>query len=160
VGRIGNRFRRDVRAFAAAHGIPVLRLKKPDRTRWDDRRLDHVRPYLERAEREVRFGVVAIIACQEFQRVLSARNRAKNPGAVSFEFFTADRRVGVYYFVLRRRVRPRLHQDLHLLPLHGEGVAQGHQWARHRAERAVIAFTALSNGFQSCPESAPVAGAL
>ena len=42
--RIGNRFRREVKAFAAEHNVPVLTLKKPDRTRWDDRKIDHVRP--------------------------------------------------------------------------------------------------------------------
>jgi hypothetical protein len=39
----------------------VLHLKKPDRSRWDDRKLDHVRPHLDRAAREGRFGVVAIV---------------------------------------------------------------------------------------------------
>ena len=45
--KIGNRFRREVKAFAEEHNIPMLRLKKPDRTRWDDRKLDHVRPHLD-----------------------------------------------------------------------------------------------------------------
>jgi hypothetical protein len=76
LGGIGNRFRRDVRRYIDANRIPVLRLKTPDRTRWDDRKLDHVRPYLEAAERERRFGVVAIVACEEFQWVFSARNRS------------------------------------------------------------------------------------
>jgi hypothetical protein len=40
-----------------------------------------VRPYLERAEREGRFGVVAIVACREFQWVFSARNRSRKPGS-------------------------------------------------------------------------------
>ena len=53
--------------------MPVLRLKKPDRTRWDDRKLDHVRPYLEGRGRG-RYGVVAIVAAQEFQWVFSAKN--------------------------------------------------------------------------------------
>lgn len=44
----------------------MLRLKKPDRTRWDDRKLDHVRPHLDAAEAKGRFGVVAIVAGQEF----------------------------------------------------------------------------------------------
>ena len=48
IEKIGNRFRRDVKGFAAAKNIPILSLKKPDRSRWDDRKLDHVRPYLER----------------------------------------------------------------------------------------------------------------
>lgn len=85
LGSIGNRFRRDVRRFADDHGTPVLMLKTPDRSRWDDRKLDHVRPFLEAAEREGRFGVVAIVAGQEFQWVFSARNRGKGK-AVWFEF--------------------------------------------------------------------------
>ena len=40
--QIGNRFVRDVKAFAADNGIPILRLTKPDRSRWDDRKIDHV----------------------------------------------------------------------------------------------------------------------
>jgi hypothetical protein len=94
----GNRFVREVKAFAAASAVPVLRLAKPDRSRWDDRKLDHVRPHLERAEREGRFGVVAIVASQEFQWVFGGRNRAEKPGAVMFAFDKAERRVGVYYF--------------------------------------------------------------
>lgn len=74
LGPIGNRFRREVRALAAEHEIPILALKKPDRSRWDDRKLDHVRPYFEAAERDGRYGVVAIVACHEFQRVISGRD--------------------------------------------------------------------------------------
>ncbi|HZA85056.1 MAG TPA: hypothetical protein VFC13_26850 [Actinomycetes bacterium] len=54
--RIGDRFRQAVAAFAQQQGIPLLRLKRPDRTRWDDRKLDHVRPHLEQAQREGRCG--------------------------------------------------------------------------------------------------------
>lgn len=96
--KIGNRFRRDVKAFAAEHQIPILHLRKPDRTRFDDRKLDHVRPYLEAAEAEGRFGVVAIVATQEFAWVFSAKNRSSTPGVVSFDFVKEDRRVGMYYF--------------------------------------------------------------
>jgi len=95
--KIGNRFRREVKAFAAEHNVPVLTLKKPDRTRWDDRKLDHVRPYLERAEAEHRTGVVAIVQAQEFQWVFSAKNRSSTPGLVRFEFVKEERRVGIYY---------------------------------------------------------------
>ncbi len=41
--KIGNRFRSEVDRFAAGSGVPVLHLKKPDRSCWDDRKLDHVR---------------------------------------------------------------------------------------------------------------------
>ena len=96
--KIGNRFRAEVKAFAAREAIPVLRLTKPDRTRWDDRKLDHVRPYLDRAEREGRFGVVAIVAAQEFQFVYSAARRSGDGGGVYFVFSKEERRVGIYYF--------------------------------------------------------------
>jgi len=91
--RIGNRFRRDVKAYAQRHGILVLALKKPDRTRWDDRKLDHVRPYLAAAERAGRFGVVAIVSAQEFQWVFGARDVATQPGAVCYAFDKSERRV-------------------------------------------------------------------
>jgi hypothetical protein len=80
--KIGNRFRKDVHAFAATHEIPLLRLKRPNRSRWDDRKLDHVRLYLEAAERDARFGVVFIKVCTYFPyRIkvwLSGHARAKH----------------------------------------------------------------------------------
>ena len=86
--RMGNRFRRDVQAFATNNGVPILALKKPDRTRWDDRKLDHVRPYFDKARAEGRSGVVAIVSALEFQWVFNGKNRSKTPGAVSFDFVT------------------------------------------------------------------------
>jgi len=50
----------------------VLRRKTPDRSRWGDRKLDYVRPQLQRAEGPIR--VVALIVAEEFQYVWSARN--------------------------------------------------------------------------------------
>ena len=41
--RIGDRFRDAVRVFAEANGVPILHLNTPDRSRWDDRKVDHVR---------------------------------------------------------------------------------------------------------------------
>ena len=84
MGQIGNRFVAAVKRFAAANQIPILRLGTPDRSRWDDRKLDHVRPHLDQAERDGRFGVVAIVSGQEFAHVFSARNQATKPGAVWF----------------------------------------------------------------------------
>jgi hypothetical protein len=79
--RIGDRFREAVAAFAQERGVPLLRLKRPDRTRWGDRKLDHVRPHLEQAQREGRCGVVAIVAAQEVQKVFMATSGAKAPTA-------------------------------------------------------------------------------
>jgi hypothetical protein len=153
LGAIGNRFRRDVKRFAADRGIPILQLGKPDRSRWDDRKLDHVRPLLAAAEREQRFGVVAIIACQEFQWVISARNRATKPKAVCFEFFKEERRVGVYYFyVLDPDFGPGFIKICTYFPYPAKVWVNGHEWAKRQADREGIDYTALSNGFAACPE--------
>jgi hypothetical protein len=153
LGAIGNRFRRDVKRFADAHQIPILKLKTPDRSRWDDRKLDHVRPYLQAAERERRFGVVAIVAGQEFQRVFSARNRSKTPGVVSFEFFAEQRRVGVYYFyILDPDFGPAFIRLCTYFPYPARVWLNGHEWSKRQADHAGIAYHALSNGFASCPD--------
>jgi hypothetical protein len=153
LGKIGNRFRREVSAFARERGIPVLHLAKPDRSRWGDRKLDHVRGYLEQAEREGRFGVVAIVACQEFQWVFSARDRAGHAKAASFQYFKEDRRVGIYYFyILDPDFGPGFIKLCTYCPWPGKVWLNGHEWVKRQARRQGIAFTALHNGFASCEE--------
>lgn len=153
LGPIGNRFRVAVKRFAAEQEIPILTLKKPDRTRWDDRKLDHVRPHLERAEREGRFGVVAIVSGQEFQWVFGARNRAEAPGAVCYAFTKAERRVGVYYFyLLDPEWGPGFIKICTYFPYPAKVWLNGHEWAKRQAAKAGIAFGALGNGFASCDE--------
>ncbi len=154
--KIGNRFRKEVAAFAAEKQVPILQLKKPDRTRWDDRKLDHVRPYLTKAEAEGRTGVVAIVSAQEFQRVFSAKNRATTPGAVSFDFVKEERRVGTYYFyVLDAQFGPGFIKVCTYFPYPAKVWLNGHEWAKRQARRAGIGFSELANGFASCenPES-------
>ena len=151
----GNRFRREVKAFADGHGIPILRLKKPDRTRWDDRKLDHVRPHLERAERVGRFGVVAIVTTQEFQWVFSAKNRSPKPGVVSYDFVKEQRRVGVYYFyILDPSFGPGFIKICTYFPYPAKVWCNGHEWAKRQADAAGVAYTALANGFSTCEHPA------
>ena len=148
--KIGNRFRRDVKAFAAEHEVPILQLKKPDRTRWDDRKLDHVGPYLEAAEAEGRFGVVAIVSTQEFAWVFSAKNRSSTPGVVSFDFVKEDRRVGMYYFyVLDPEFGPGFIRVCTYFPYPSRVWVNGHEWAKRQAAREHIGFSELANGFAS-----------
>jgi hypothetical protein len=151
--KIGNRFRREVKAFAAEHDVPVLALKKPDRTRWDDRKLDHVRPYLERAEAEHRTGVVAIVQAQEFQWVFSAKNRSSTPGLVSFDFVKEERRVGIYYFyVLDAEFGPGFIKICTYFPYPAKVWLNGHEWAKRQARREGPSFGELANGFSSCED--------
>jgi len=151
--KIGSGFRRDVRRFAERNDIPILRLKKPDRARWDDRKLDHVRPYLERAEAEGRFGVVAIVAVQEFASVFSAKNRTKEKGVPWFDFAKEQRRVGVYYFyVYDREFGPGFVKIVTYFPYPAKVWVNGHEWAKRQAARAGIGFSSLANGFAACAD--------
>ena len=153
--KISNRFRRDVKAFAAEYQVPILRLKKPDRTRWDDRKLDHVRPYLDKAEAEGRSGVVAIVAAQEFQWVFSAKNRSSKPGVASFDFIKEDRRVGMYYFyILDQEFGPGFIKICTYFPYPTKVWLNGHEWAKRQARREGIDFSELANGFASCGDPA------
>ncbi len=151
--QIGNRFCRDVKAFAAANGIPILKLKKPDRSRWDDRKIDHVHPYVEAAEAEGRFGVVAIVSAQEFQWVFGGRNRSDTPGVASFEFTKSSRRVGTYYFyVLDPDFGVGFIKICTYFPYPAKVWVNGHEWAKRQLDHQGVPFTALANGFASCED--------
>jgi hypothetical protein len=153
--RIGDRFRQAVAAFAQGQGIPLLRLKRPDRTRWDDRKLDHVRPHLEQAQREGRYGVVAIVAAQEVQKVFMGYQRGKDTHgkAVNFGFDKADRAVTVYYFyVLDADFGPGFIKLCSYFPYPAKVWLNGHEWAKRQAAKAGLAVTELANGFAACEQ--------
>jgi hypothetical protein len=155
--RIGDRFRRAVVAFAQEQGIPLLRLKRPDRTRWDDRKLDHVRPHLEQAEREGRCGVVAIVAAQEVQKVFMGYQRGKDTHgkAVNFGFDKADRAVTVYYFyILDTDFGPGFIKLCSYFPYPAKVWLNGHEWAKRQAATAGLVVTELANGFAACDQPA------
>ena len=135
--------------MAEDSGIPVLRLKKPDRTRWDDRKLDHVRPYLAAAEHDGRYGVVAVVTAQEFQWVFSGRD-SRGSG---FTLFKEQRRVGVYYFyILDPDFGPGFIKICTYFPYPAKVWVNGHEWAKCQAAQAGIGFRALANGFAACDE--------
>ena len=69
--------------------------------------------------------------------------------------------VGVLRLHLGRQDGQRVHQDLHLFPVSGQGFPypvkawiNGHEWAKRQALAAGIGFTALSSGFASCDDPA------
>jgi hypothetical protein len=155
LGQISNRFRAQTRRFVRERRIPMLRLGAPDRRRWDDRKLDHVRPLLEAAEREGRFGVVALVVTEEFQRVWSARNRSRKPGVASLDFFFEKRRVGAYYFyILDPEFGPAFIKICTYAPWTARVWVNGHEWAKRQALRDGLGFIELHNGFGSCSDPA------
>jgi hypothetical protein len=93
--KIGLRFRRAVAEFAAANDIAVVRFAK------GERKLEVMRPHLDRVVREGRCGVAAIGVAQEFQRVFTGttyHRDADGAGVPRFAYHKADRRVTAYYF--------------------------------------------------------------
>lgn len=74
VEKIGTRFWDRVAAFARRNGVPVVRFAR------DDRKIDVMRPYLERQAATGRSGVAAVGVAQEFQNVFSASTHASAGG--------------------------------------------------------------------------------
>ena len=89
---IGEKFRRDIKGWAQANGIPLVSFKA------GDRKADVMAPFLDAAAASGRSQVVAIGCAQEFQLVWTARRRATDPGACpQFSFTKEQRRVSVFY---------------------------------------------------------------
>ena len=116
---IGEKFRQDIRDWAQANGIPVIRFTA------GQRKAEVMAPYLDAAVAG-RSQVVAVGCAQEFQLVWTARKRDTDPGGCpQFSFTKEQRRVSVFYiYIFDERMGPRVHQGLHLLPVSGQGVGE------------------------------------
>jgi hypothetical protein len=89
---IGEKFRRDIKGWAQANGIPLITFKA------GDRKADVMAPFLDAAAASGRSQVAAIGCAQEFQLVWTARKRDTDPGGCpQFSFTREQRRVSVFY---------------------------------------------------------------
>jgi hypothetical protein len=147
---IGEKFRRDVRAWAQANGIPLIRFAA------GDRKADVMASYLDAAAATGRSQVVAVGCAQEFQRVWTARKRDTDPGLCpQFSFTKEQRRVSVFYvYIFDERMGPGFIKICSYFPYPVKVWVNGHEWAKRQAMAAGIGFTALSNGFASCEDPA------
>jgi len=150
--RIGLGFRKAVTDFAAEHDIPVVRFAK------GQRKVEVMRPYLERLERQGRTGVAAIGVAQEFQRVFTGTTHHADEGGGDvprFSYAKADRRVTAYYFYLvDEAFGPAFIKICAYFPYPVKIWLNGHEYAKRRAADAGIAFTELDNGFASTDDPA------
>jgi len=148
--QIGTRFRQAVARFAEANDIPMVKFKK------GMRKIDVMRPLLQRAARTGRSQVVAIGWAQEFQHVWDARKRGTDPSRPpQFSFAMAERRVTCYYFYLwDEGFGPAFIKVCAYFPYPVKVWLNGHEWAKRQLARAGIGFSELSNGFASCQEPA------
>jgi hypothetical protein len=146
---IGEAFRGSVASYAQANAIPVIKFK------GEDRKIERMRPYLERAAASGRSQVAAIGVAQEFQNVFSATEKQAPNQIPWFAFTKADRRVTCYSFYLwDEDFGPAFLELCAYFPYPGKVWVNGHEWAKRQAINAGIAFTELSNGFASCLQPA------
>jgi hypothetical protein len=150
--KIGLRFRKAVAEFAREHDITVIRFAK------GERKLEVMRPYLDRLIGEGRTGVAAIGMAQEFQRVFTGTTYHPEPdgaGLPRFGYHKADRRVTAYYFYLVDEVfGPAFVKVCAYFPYPIKIWLNGHEYTKRAATVAGIGFTELDNGFASTDDPA------
>jgi hypothetical protein len=150
--RIGLRFRKAVTEFAAEGDIPVIRFAK------GDRKLEVMRPYLDRLARTGGTGVAAIGVAQEFQRVFTGTTYHPDEGGEGlprFGYAKADRRVTAYYFYLvDEAFGPAFIKVCAYFPYPVKIWLNGHEYAKRQAVAAGITFTELDNGFATTEDPA------
>jgi len=146
----GIAFRRAVENYARANDIAWVRFAK------GDRKLDVMRPHLDRLAREGRVGVAAIGVAQEFQRVFTGTtHRSEGGGAPHFSYTKTDRRVTAYYFYLvDEAFGPGFVKVCAYFPYPVKIWLNGHEYAKRAAAKAGIGFTALANGFAATDDAA------
>ena len=145
----GTQFRAAVESFARSNAIPWVRFAKTDR------KIDVMRPLIDKAARSGRSQVVAVGVAQEFQRVFTATKGQTGAGMVWFDFAKVQRRTTCYYFYLwDEDFGPAFIKLCAYFPYPGKVWINGHEWAKRQAAKAAIGFTELSNGFASCDDPA------
>jgi hypothetical protein len=153
---IGEKFRKDIKSWALANGIPLITFKS------GERKAEVMAPYLDAAAATGRSQVAAVGCAQEFQLVWTARKRATDPGACpQFSFAKEQRRVSVFYvYIFDEQMGPGFIKICSYFPYPVKVWVNGHEWAKRQAAAAGTGFTALSNGFASAEDPAGLQGHL
>jgi hypothetical protein len=149
LGKIGRAYVAAIDRFALDNEIPVVRFCK------GESKEEAARPYLERAAREGRFGVVMIGVAQERASVWRGWRDGGSDGHPHFEFGRQSAFVNHYYFYLRDRDwGPAFVKTMAYAPYPIWIYLNGHEWAKRQAERQGLRFEALDNGFRSSADAA------
>src|ERR1700686_1638414 len=153
LGKISQAYVRAINRFAGKHKIPVVHFKKGESKEQTARR------YMQKAEREGRFGVVLIGVAQE---KASAWRGYRAGGSASHPHFSY-RRMSVfpnYYYVYVRDPEwgPAFVKTIAYAPWPVWIYLNGHEWAKRQAAKRGIEFEALDNGFRSVADEVALAG--
>jgi hypothetical protein len=152
LGRIGRGYVEAVDRFALDHEIPVVRFAKRACKE------DVARPYLRRAERDGRDGVVLIGVAQEKAYAWRGWRDGGNDEHPHFEFGRQAVYVNHYYFyIYDRDWGPGFVKTNAYAPYPVWVYLNGHEWAKRQAARQGIDFRALDNGFAACADATALA---
>lgn len=149
LGKIGSAYVRALERFAARDRVPVVRFRKGESKELVARR------YMQKAERDGRFGVVMIGIAQE---KASAWKGYRQGGSDAHPHF-CYRRMSVFpnYFYIYIRDRewgPAFIKTIAYAPYPVWIYLNGHEWAKRQAAKRGIAFEALDNGFRAVEDAA------
>jgi hypothetical protein len=153
LGKQGRAYREAIERFAAREGIPVVRFEKRESKE------ERARPYLERAQREGRFGVVMIGVAQEKTLAWRGWRRGGSDSHPHFEFGRQSTFPNHYYFYLYDRDwGPAFVKCCSYAPFPVWVCLNGHEWAKRQAQRRGLRFEALDNGFRACTDPVALGG--
>ena len=152
LGKQGRAYVRAIELYAAEHEIPVVRFRK------GESKEETARPYLDRAEREGRTGVVMIGVAQEKASVWRGWRAGGSDGHPHFEFGRQSAFPNHYYiYLLDPDWGPAFVKTLAYAPFPVWLCLNGHEWAKRQARKRGIGFEALDNGFRSTDDAAALA---
>jgi hypothetical protein len=135
--------------FALDNDLPVIRFKK------GERKEDVLARHFRAAEREGRFGVVAIGIAQEKASVWRGWRHGGSDDHPHFEFSRQTAHINHFYFYIRdREWGPSFIKTNAYAPFAVSVYLNGNEWAKQQAARAGLAFEALDNGFRACADAA------
>jgi len=152
LGDIGRAYVAAVERFAAKQRIPVIRFERRESKE------QRVRPYLEAAVREDRFGVIVVGVAQEKTSAWRGWREGGPDGHPHFRFGRQSAFVNHYYFYVRdREWGPAFVKTCAYAPYPLWLCLNGHEWAKRQAEKDGLSFEALDNGFRSCADAEALA---
>jgi len=142
-------FVEQLKAYAAAHGVPWIQLARKVRKE------EQLRPSFEAAISEGRSGLIAVGVAQERMNGLRARKVASRPGRALFEWSRASVYVNHYYlYLLDPEWGPSFICIAGYAPWGIRIHLNGHEWLKRALARQGVRVVPLANGIRECSDPA------
>ena len=145
LGRMGQQFVADVKAYAEQNEIPIIRFEGHQRK--DDVAAEHRQKFTKEE------GVVFIGVAREKADSFKATSQKGERGFVNIHYSRQSVYVNHYYFYLQDKdFGPAFIKVSSYMPYPIKVCLNGHEWAKQQLRQAGIGFEALDNGFLSCQD--------